>query len=195
MKNFGMRSRVFWLMAVIFLAFVSNAQSQDIFREMAQVKKEISDLKKKLNDLNNLVYELRKVVLESGTAPTQISAEKVPRKEEAAPKQEASVNEEELTRVICQAVGKFFTEAEASLRMSNSSAAQAKMNEALAKLTSTLHGYPRTHRVSKLLNIYEGVAWDTYVAVQQRESVPGNEEFIRLLGQHKQKYLDTCPKE
>lgn len=195
MKNCATFSIGSWILVIVFLASISNAQSQDIFREMTQVKKELSDLRNRVDDLTNLVYGMRKALFESVRAPTQKAPEKRPPKEEAAVKQVESLSEEQLTKVICRAVGKFFVEADAALRMRDSSAAQAKMTEALATLTSTLHAYPRTHRTAKLLNIYDGLAWDTYVAVQQRDSVPGNEEFIRLLGKHKEKYRDTCPKE
>ena len=69
------------------------------------------------------------------------------------------------------------------------------MKKALQNMNSSLQEYAKTHRVSKLLSIYEGLAWDTYVAVELRRSVQGNEDFLKVLGQHKQKYIDTCPKE
>jgi len=193
MKSGWKCSWVFLLFAVILLGSISNAQSQDIFREMDQLKKEISDLKNEVSNLRNLVYDLRKAVLTSAT--DQQPSEKVTPKEEKVAKPEQPVDEKQVTKVACQAVGKFFSEAEASVRASDASVAEARMKKALKNLNASLQEYAKTHRVSKLLGIYEGLAWDTYVAVELRRSVQGNEDFLKVLGQHKQKYIDTCPKE
>lgn len=194
MKVLGMYSRVFWLLAVAFVALTSNAQSQDVFREMDQIKSEVAKLKNELNDLKSMVFEMRRVVVESATARGRQAPEKAAPKEEKAAKSEAP-DEEQLTRIICKAVGEFFSEAESALRSSDPSAAETEMNNALQKLTRTLHGYSGTHRVSKLLNIYDGLAWSTYSAVQLRQSISGNEDFLKVLRKHKQRYIDTCPKE
>ena len=63
MKKGGMYWRAPWLLLVVFLAFTSNVQSQDLFREMDQLKKEVAALKQELSDLRNLVFELRKGML------------------------------------------------------------------------------------------------------------------------------------
>ena len=118
-----------------------------------------------------------------------------PPKEEKAVTPEPPVDEKQVTKAACLAVGKFFTEAEASVRASDASVAEARMKKALQNMNSSLQEYAKTHRVSKLLSIYEGLAWDSYVAVELRRSVQGNEEFLKTLRQHKQKYIDTCPKE
>ena len=68
------------------------------------------------------------------------------------------------------------------------------MRSAFHKLNSTLQEYSKLHRVSKLLGIYEGLAWDTYVAVELSGSIQGNQEFIKTLNAHKRKYNETCPK-
>jgi hypothetical protein len=195
MKNGWTCSRVFLLFMVIFLGSISNARSQDLFREMDQLKKEISDLRNEVTNLRSLVYDLRKAVLTTTTAADQQASEKVTPKEEKVVKPEQPVDEKQVTKVACQAVGKFFSEAEASVRASDASAAEARMKKALHNMNSSLQEYAKTHRVSKLLAIYEGLAWDTYVAVELRGSVQGNEDFLKALGQHKQKYIETCPKD
>jgi hypothetical protein len=195
MKELGMYSRVSCLLVVVFIALASNAQSQDVFREMDQIKSEVSKLRSELNDLKSMVYEMRRVMLESAAAQGRKAPEKVAPKEEKATKPQSAVSEEQLTRIICKAVGQFFSEAEAALRSSDPSTAQTSMNEALQKLVRKLHGYSGTHRVSKLLNIYEGLAWSTYTAVQLSQSIQGNQDFLKVLRKHKQRYLDTCPKE
>jgi hypothetical protein len=195
MKNCCRYSRVFLLFVAVFLGSISSVQSQDVFREMDQLKKEISDLKNEVSNLRNLVYDLRKAVLTSATATNQQPSEKVATKEEKVVKPEQPVDEKQVTKVACQAVGKFFSEAEASVRASDASVAKARMKKALQNMNSSLQEYARTHRVSKLLSIYEGLAWDTYVAVELRGSVQGNEDFLKTLAQHKQKYIDTCPKD
>lgn len=181
-------------MLVVCLAFTSNVQAQDLFREMNQLKGEVAGLKQELADLRNLVFELRKAMLEYALAPDRKAPEKVSPKEEEAVKKTPAPDEEQLTKIICQAVGRFFGEAEKALRARNASTATSEMKKALHKLNSSLHGYSGTHRVSKLLKIYEGLAWDTYTAVQLRQSVAGNEDFLKVLRKHKQRYIDTCPR-
>ncbi len=194
MKNGWTCAQVALLFMAIFLGSISNVQSQDLFREMDQLKKEISDLKSEVSNLRNLVYDLRKAVLKSVIAPDQQTSETAPPKEEKAVTPEPPVDEKQITKAACQAVGKFLSDAEASVRASNASVAEARMKKALQNLNSALQEYAKTHRVSKLLNIYEGLAWDTYVAVELRQSIQGNEDFLKALRRHKQKYTDTCPK-
>lgn len=195
MKNGWMSTRVLLLFVAIFLGSISNVQSQDLFREMDQLKKELTDLKNEVANLRTMVYDLRKAVLKTAVEPDRQTPEKEPPKEEKGAKPAPPVDEKQVTRAACQAVGKFFSEAEAAVRASNSSTAQAMMKKALQNMNSVLEEYAKTHRVSKLLNIYEGLAWNTYVAVELRQSVQGNEEFLKALKRHKQKYIDTCPKE
>ena len=115
-------------------------------------------------------------------------------KEESVPKPEAAADEKQVTKDVCQAVGKFFTEVETILRAPDSSIAEEEMRKAFRTMNSTLQSYATTHRVSKLLNIYEGLAWDAYVAVELRQGIQGNQEFIEALKKHKRKYVETCPK-
>jgi hypothetical protein len=190
-----MCSRVFLLLLTVFLASISNVQSQDVFREMDQLKRELSDLKNEVSNLRNLVYDLRKVVLKSATGENLQTPEKAPPKEEKTVQPAPPVNEKQITVAACEAVGKFFKDAEASVRSGDTSVAQARMRKALQHVNTALQEYAKTHRVSKLLAIYDGLAWDTYVAVELRGSVQGNEDFLKALAQHKQKYIETCPKE
>ncbi|MEW6138361.1 MAG: hypothetical protein AB1733_09020 [Thermodesulfobacteriota bacterium] len=195
MKKLASFAMISFFGVVVSLTLVSNVQSQDLFREMADLKSEMAKLRNELNDTRNLVLELRKAMLEYAVASDlERPAATAPEKKEGA-KPEPPVDEKELTKVICQAVGKFFSEAEAALRSPDPSTAESEMDKAYRKLTSTLHSYSRTHRVSKLLNIYEGLAWSTYTAVRLRGSVAGNEDFLQKLRTHKQRYIDTCPKE
>jgi hypothetical protein len=195
MNNGWTYSSVLLLFVAIFLGSISNVQSQDLFREMDQLKKEISDLKSEVANLRSMVYDLRRAVLKSAGGPEQQASEKAAPKEEKAATPAKPVDEKEITKLACQAVGKFFSEAEASVRTSDASVAEARMKKALQNMNAAMQGYAKTHRVSKLLNIYEGLTWDTYVAVQLRGSVQGNEDFLKALQQHRQKYRDTCPKE
>ena len=63
MKNGWTFSQVALLFIAISFGSISNVQSQDLFREMDQLKREISDLKNEVSNLRNLVYDLRKSVL------------------------------------------------------------------------------------------------------------------------------------
>jgi len=170
-------------------------QAQDIFRDLDQLKREVSDLRNQVNELQTQYHWLQRAVLKTVPSAEQKPAEKAAPVQKQAANPEAPLDEQALTRKICRAVGKFFTEADASLRMSNSDAAQARMRRAFKELNGALTGYQGLHRVSKLLGIYEGLTWDTYVAVELSQSVQGNEDFIAALNRHKQKYRDTCPKE
>lgn len=191
---FGKCLRISCFLMVLLLASISTAQSQDIFREVSQVKSDLSSLKSEVNNLRNLVLEMRSVVLEQAmdcgpTAPREVQV-KNRKKEE---KQPQPVNEEEITKIACRVVGQFFEEADSALRSRDPSTATPKMKKAFQKMTSALREYSRTHRVSKLLRIYDGLAWDTYTAVELRQSTSGNEDFLKALNRHKQKYIDTCP--
>jgi len=195
MKNIGMWSKVYWLLLVVFVGSISDVRSQDLFREIDQVKKEVSDLKKELSDLRNTVDGLRKALLKAASSPTLQPVETAPPKEQQPAKPEIAVEEKEMTKTICQAVGRFFTETDAAMRTDNSDAAEAGMRTALQRMNTSLQAYTSTHRASKLLRIYEGLAWDAYVAVELRHSVQGNQDLIDSLRRHKKKYVDTCPKQ
>lgn len=185
---------IFSLLAAVSFGSVPDAQSQDIFREMDQVKRDVSALRNEVSDLKNQFYLLREAILKSVASQDQSAAGQATPKEKTAEKQEMSVDEKQLTESICQAVGKFFGEVDAALAMSDSSAADERMRKAFHRMNSTLQHYSRLHRVSKLLGIYEGLAWDTYVAVELTGSVQGNEQFIETINKHKQKFKETCPK-
>jgi hypothetical protein len=195
MQKVGTWLRIFCLLIVIFPVSALNAQSQDVFREMNQLKEDLSELKNEVDNLRNLVYELRGVALKSAGSQEQPPPETPPPpKEQAVKPKESAADEQEITKIVCPAVGKFFSEADASLRMNDPSAAQDKMRAAYKSLNATLQKYAQTHRVSKLLNIYQGVAWDTYVAVELRGAIQGNRDFMVALDKHKRKYAETCPK-
>ncbi len=185
---------IFLLLAAVSFGSVPDAQSQDIFREMDQVKRDVSALKNEVNDLRTQFYSLREAILKSVASQDQSASVQALPKEKTAEKQETPVDEKQLTDSICQAVGKFFGEVDAALAMSDSSAADERMRKAFHRMNSTLQHYSKLHRVSKLLGIYEGLAWDTYVAVELIGSVQGNADFIKTIDNHKQKYNETCPK-
>jgi len=187
--------KISWVLAITFLAFAGNVQAQDLFHDVEKVKSDMSDLKDQISQLRNTVLELRKALLQSAAASGRQEPEKVRPKQEVPAKPEPPVDEAELTKIICRAVGKFFSEAETVMRSSNADAAQAGMKKAFQKLNNSLQDYSRTHRASKLLNIYDGLAWDTYSAVELQGSVAGNEKFMKVLAEHKKKYIETCPKE
>jgi hypothetical protein len=192
MKNIGTSLRVFSLLVLVFFVSLSDARSQDVFREVDQLKKDISQLRNEVENLRSLVYEMRSVVLERVVAPGAQKTEKAPAAQQETAKKEEPVDEAQLTKIICKTVGVYFVEAEAALRMSDPDAADAAMRAAVQKMDAALKGYSATHRVNKLMNIYEDLAWDTYEAVQQRGSIAGNAGFLEFFRKHKQKYNDTC---
>ena len=197
MQIVGRCSKISCFLMLILLASISNVQSQDIFQQVNQVKSDLANLKAQVNDLRNLVLELRRIVLEQAIASggLRVPGEVQTKDKANEEKKTTPADEKQITKIACRAVGQFFEEAESALRSSDSSQARTKMNRALEKMTSALHDYSRTHRVSKLLNIYDGLTWSTYTAVQLRQSITGNQDFLAQLRKHKQKYLETCPRE
>jgi hypothetical protein len=187
-------SRILLLLAIVFSGLVTDVQSQDIFRELDQVKRDLSDLKEEVRELRNRFFSLKQAAQESAPPAAQQLLEKSSPKEEAAPKPETTLTDEQLTKIICGAIGTFFSESEAILASSDRYAADEKLREALRKLNSSLRRYAGTHRVAKLLGIYEGLASDAYMAVELRDSIAGNEDFLRTLRNHKQKYQKACPR-
>jgi hypothetical protein len=111
---------------------------------------------------------------------------------EQAAKQEPVVDEKEITRLACQAVGKFFEQADVSVRGSNKTEASARMNEAMQRLRSSLGNHARAHDVSKLLNICESVYYDISLAAGFRGGIQGNQEFVGALNKHKREYREIC---
>jgi len=194
MKKNILKFWVFSLLAATCFGSISDAQSQDIFREVDQIKADVSALRNEVNDLRNQFYALRQAILRSVASQDQRASEGTAPKEEAKAKPQAPVDETQLTDSICQAVGKFFREVDVALAMTDSSAADDRMKKAFHKLNSALQQYSSLHRVSKLLDIYQGLAWDTYVAVELTGSVQGNADFIEVINKHKRKYNETCPK-
>src|SRR5271157_3707933 len=101
MKKNWLRLWIFSLLAVVSFGSISDAQSQDIFREIDQVKRDMSDLRNELNDLKNQFYGLRQSILRSVASQDQRAPGMLP-KEEPTVKQETSVDEKQLTDSICQ---------------------------------------------------------------------------------------------
>ncbi len=194
MKHIGTLSRLSWLFLLVFLFSVSSVHSQGPLTDVSDLKREVNDLKAEIQRLTTMVSQMRQVMLESATVPPVKKETNAPPTEQKTVNKESPADEAEMTKVICRSVGTFFSEAEAALRLTDPAAAQDGMNRALKKMTSKLHGYRGTHRVTKLVKIYEGLAWDTFAAVQLSRSVQGNTAFLAKLQQHKQKYLETCPK-
>jgi len=180
------------LCLVIFLGSMSQVQSQDLFRDVDQLKRDLSSLRNEVSELRSLVYDLRNAVMKITTSQNEGQPERIPAGEEKAAKPEPVVDEKEITRLACQAVGKFFEEADASLRAGDDKEASVRMREAMRHLNSSLRKYARTHRVSKLTTIYDGLSYDVYVALELRDSIQGNQAFIDALNEHKKKYRDTC---
>jgi hypothetical protein len=167
------------------------AASQDVFSQIDQLRKDLNDTRTELNDLKSLVYQMRKNMLHNvGTEKPAAAAPTEVKQRTESPQ----ISDEELTVIICKAVGDFFSDADRVLRMTNPDEAQARMSDVFKKLNGTLQKYSGLHRVSKLLDIYEGLAWDVYTAVEMRYSLLGNRDFLEMLNKHKKKYNDTCPK-
>jgi hypothetical protein len=195
MRGLATGSRILCFLAVVFFCPVTNVQSQDIFHQLEQVKQDLSSLKDEVRDLRNQFLALKKAVVESKSPSHQEKVEQASPKEEPAAKSEPTLTDEQLTKVICQAIGTFFSEADAILGSSDRYAADDRMREALRKLNASLRRYAGTHRVSKLLGIYEGLASDAYMAVELRDSIAGNEDFLRTLRTHRQKYQKACTRQ
>ncbi len=191
MGNRGKILVVLCSVLVCALSQVGPVASQDVFSQIDQLRKDLNDTRTELNDLKSLVYQMRKNMLHNidSDKPATAAPPDVKQRTESP-----QISDEELTRIICKAVGDFFSDADRVLRMTNPDEAQARMSEVFKKLNGTLQKYSGLHRVSKLLDIYEGLAWDVYTAVEMRYSLLGNRDFLEMLNKHKKKYNDTCPK-
>ena len=192
MKTAGIFCRQMCLCLVIFLGSLLQAHSQDLFRDMDQVKRDLSSLRNEVSQLRNSLEDLRKMVLRGAASQSAGRPETIPGAGVQAATQEPIVDDREITRVACQAVGKFFEEADASLRTSDETAAAMGMRAAMRRLNSSLRRYAGTQRISKLLNIYDGLSYDLDVAVGLRGSIQGNQGFMDALNEHRRKYRETC---
>lgn len=195
MRTVGSLARISCFFLIFFLCSVPTVQSQDLFREMNKLKGDLATMKSELNSLKQLVFELRREILGQVADPERQARKRPPAREQQKAEKAPVLDEEQLTKIICRAVGKFFSEAESALKSSDAARARSEMHKALQRLNGALYDYSKTHRVSKLLNIYEGLAWSTYSAVQLRQSITGNQDFLSVLKKHKQRYIDTCPKQ
>jgi flagellin-specific chaperone FliS len=195
MKHMAAYGRTLILITVAFLTLCSHALSQDLFRETENLKTEIAQLRSEVNELKSLVYELRRTLLKSGVSAARPGKDAAPPETvKPIPQKKAAetLSDEQLTAIICSAIGKFYAEADTVLSMNDASAAESRMNKALETLDATLDEFSGQHRVSKLMDIYEGLAWDTLSAVRMRGSITGNENFTNMLARHRQKYRDSC---
>ena len=194
MKTRGVVGQIILVSVFAFLGCASQVYAQDFIRELQDVKSQVSDLQNQVSELRTTVNGLREALLKSVTKREKQPEEKAPSKLEEAKQKEAEADPAELTRAICPAVGKFFREVDASLRASSQAAARARMKKAYDEMNESLSKYIGLHRVNKLLNIYEDLALDTYVAVEMSQTIQGNQDFLNVLNRHRQKYREACEK-
>ena len=62
------------------------------------------------------------------------------------------------------------------------------MRKAIAELNAETEKYSRAEKIRDIMSLAEGLAWDTYVAVQNRNSVAGNTDFINYIKDYKATY-------
>lgn len=206
MKVMGTVWKLTCLVLLVCCVCAPHVRAQTVYYgDAGDVRREVNDLKSQIQQLTTLVMQMRKTILENATgtcppvkeeaagAAQETAKPQETAKSQESAKQEKPVDDGQLTKIICKGVGQFFREAEAAMSMSDPDAARSALIKSLQNLTSHLHGYRGTHRVDKLMAIYEGLAWDTFTAVQLRQSIQGNATFLETLRKHKKRYMETCP--
>ena len=135
---------------------------------------------------------LRKVILKQS-----IAADKAPKETTTAPATPPAptltpAEQEKIKVDVCQSLGQFFDQIDKALNMPNASDAGRLMRKAIAELNAETEKYGRTEKIRDIMSLAEGLAWDTYVAVQNRNSVAGNTDFINYINDYKTKYKKRC---
>ena len=172
--------------------FVGDSRSQNLIVDQQKQQQQIERLRSDVDELKRTVESLRKVILRKS-----IAADKAPKETTTAPAtppaQTLTPAEQERIKVeVCQSLGQFFDQIDKALNMPNASDAGRLMRKAIAELNAETEKYGRTEKIRDIMSLAEGLAWDTYVAVQNRNSVAGNSDFINYINDYKTKYKKRC---
>jgi|GEM_PF-736959 hypothetical protein len=180
---------------LFFVALAGNARSQSIIADQEQQQRQIDDLKRDVDELKRTVSSLKKIVLKQSNAIPEISKNQTPPQPKRSIDTLPPAEQEKIKAEVCQSVGQFFDQIDRALNMADASEAQSVMNKAIAQLNVELDKYRKNDKLRNVMSLAEALAWDTYVAVENRDSVSGNSDFINYIKDKKDKYKERCRKE
>ena len=180
---------------LFFVVLAGNAHSQSIIADQEQQQRQIDDLKRDVDELKRTVSSLKKVILKQSNVVPDVSKNQTPPQPKRSIDTLPPAEQEKIKAEVCRSVGQFFDQIDRALNMGDASEAQNVMNKAIAELNSELDKYRKNDKLRKVMNLAEALAWDTYVAVQNRDSVSGNADFISYIKDKKDKYKERCRKQ
>jgi hypothetical protein len=167
--------------------------AQSIIAEQQQLQQQVDELRRDVNDLQSTVGGLRRAILRQGTAAQQPADTKPASQTRPGRSNASPVEDGKIKAQVCQAVGHFFGQIDRALKMSDGDAAEEFMRKAVAQLNSELDRYSTYGQVRHILTLAEGLAWDTYTAVEARYITVGNTDFIQAIEDYRKRYKTVCP--
>jgi hypothetical protein len=177
---------------IVFGTFVGAARSQSIIAEQEQQQRQIDELRSDVDELRRTIATLKKAALNQHVLSESITQDNISRPKNLSIDTLPPAEQEKIKAEICDALGLFFAQIEKALKMADSSEAEKFMSKAIAQLKSTIDKYGPSDRLRNLLSLADGLAWDTYTAVETRNSVYGNADFLNYIREYKTKYENRC---
>jgi hypothetical protein len=177
---------------LVFGAFVGAARSQSVIAEQEQQQRQIDELRRDVDELRRTIATLKKAALKQHVSSQDVTQEKISRPNNLSVDSLPPAEQEKIKAEICDALGHFFAQIDKALKMPDSSEAEKFMSKSIAQLKSTVDKYGPSDRLRSLMSLAEGLAWDTYTAVETRNSVYGNADFLNYIKEYKGKYAKRC---
>jgi len=171
----------------ILLAAAADVHGQDIFRQIDDLRSQVETLKREVASIRNMLDAIRAPALQqtSPGAPRSLLPT-------TTPVAEKPLDKESVKLLACEPLRRLIAEADHALQSSNLPATQARMENARAALRNTLKQYTYDKEIQRMLGIADAVVWDTMTAVELKDSVEGNTEFLESLAQYKRRFTRLC---
>lgn len=171
---------------------VKESRSQNFIMDQERQQKQIDSLTSDVDELKRTVESLRRMML-----PKSVASQKLPAQQTPAPSSESitlSPEEQEKAKTeVCSSLGRFFDQIDRALKMPDPAQAESYLRESIVKLNTDIDKYRQIEEIREIKNLAEGLAWDTYVAVENRNSVYGNAEFLNYINTWRNKFHKRCP--
>ena len=182
-----------WFFTVILaMTFPGISHSQDILTQQADQQKQINQLRYDVDELQRTVDVLKRLIPRQALSPLEKPDAKFVVRPRKAAEPLTEAQRAKIKAEVCKDVGLFFDQVDKALKMSDDSAAQKAMNNAVSSLHKALDRHVPDEGLRKIMDFAEGVAWDTYSAVQFRYSSAGNADFMEYLESAKEKFRKRC---
>jgi hypothetical protein len=179
--------RPWFVFLVCILLAAANAYGQDIFRQVDELRSQVEALKREVASLRHMLDAMRVPALQpTGPAGSRSLMATAP------PAAEKALDKEAIKTLACEPLRRFVAEADDALRSNDLPETQARMDKAQAALRSALKPYLQVHEIERILGIADAVAWDTCTAVELKDSVEGNNEFLDSLTRYKRRFTRFC---